>query len=64
MEDFDKKEGWIYLFLEQPEFAFLFWSKELDRDKSMSNLLRLARLYLGLELYKEAFFFLDQTAGI
>jgi len=64
MEDFDKKDGWIYLFLEQPEFAFLLWSKGLDREKSMSNLLRLARLYLGLELYKEAFFFLDQTAGI
>jgi len=64
MEDFDKKEGWIYLFLEQPEFAFLLWSKEAGRDKSISNLLRLARLYLGLELYKEAFFFLDQTAGI
>ncbi len=64
MEDFDKKDGWIYLFLEQPEFAFLLWSKELDRHKSISNLLRLARLYLGLEFYKEAFFFLDQTAGI
>jgi tetratricopeptide (TPR) repeat protein len=64
MEDFDKRDGWIYLFLEQPEFAFFLWSKELNRDKSLSNLLRLARLYLGLELYKEAFFFLDKTAGI
>ncbi|HPZ08074.1 MAG TPA: tetratricopeptide repeat protein [Candidatus Eremiobacteraeota bacterium] len=66
--EFDKKESWIYFFLDQPKFAFLLWSNELKEGKpvkmTLANLLRLARLYMSLELYKEAFFFLDNIGKI